>query len=75
MFWILAGNYHEARVWAQTRGLQEKVKWKYLQSAQDLTGFKNPDIARVGTWYKRKDLDQILDMIEVVTIEQRKGLG
>lgn len=64
---VLAGTYREARNWSRIAG-KKNNEWKYVRTLEDLLGYNDIHIIKVGTWSNRKDSLQI--EIEVANLKK-----
>lgn len=55
---LLAGNYDQARTYARENNLSIG-QWVYVVDADRIRGITNPDVRRIGTYYKRNDIREI----------------
>ena len=62
MKYIFAGTYFEALRYAQSNKLGQR-EWRYLEDARALRGTDNPDVVCVGSYERRKDIDEIFRAI------------
>lgn len=63
---ILAGNMREAQLWAKDGQIARK-EWVYISGVYDLRGRdSNFILARVGTYYNRRDLNDITEALDFI---------
>lgn len=66
---IFAGNYGQARLHAiQCKMLQDE--WFFLDEINKLRGLKDLTVRRVGTYYMRKDVEEIESALKGFDIEK-----
>lgn len=62
---ILAGSFEQADDYAHQHGLSPR-SWRYVVSARSLMGLRNVTVVRYGTWYERRDISDIENMLAVL---------
>lgn len=58
MIFLLAGNREQATHWARKNKLPLNG-WRYLSGSEQIRGWWEPVVWRLGTWYLRADLGKI----------------
>lgn len=59
---VLAGNQHQAERYASENGWQPR-DWRYLADKKTALGFRDMELHKVGTWYERDDVLEILAVL------------
>lgn len=76
MFYVLAGDAREAAAWARDEGL-DPGQWRYLSCETAVRGLRiEPGtVARVGTFWARKDAGDIERAVRIASagLEVRAG--
>jgi len=62
MLYIISGTYDQARYFAIEKGIHIS-KWKYISYFDQLRGLTDFEYALTGTWWERKDSNEIVDLI------------
>ena len=62
---IIAGNHRQAEEWATREGLKPD-RWRYVPDSrlENLHGLKNIRIVWVGTFYDRRDFNEISEFVD-----------
>ena len=63
MHLVIAGNYQQYRDYLAERQSVNKSKWRYIASEHDLRGYREASVHFVGTYYSRKDLSDLRDLV------------
>ena len=63
---VFSGTYQQAKWWARGKSLGPR-EWTYLSDHSKLCGVMPPEyqVVRYGTWYERKDADDMEKEIEI----------
>lgn len=71
MKFILAGNLNEFFEWCRLNNENPHLgnRVRFLHDKDLLMGRINPEVIRYGTYYKRKNADEILDYVESIGIK------
>lgn len=64
MIYILAGNYQQYIDWLR-RNKASSSTYRYIERADRLYGLRDFSYLKVGTWYLRKDIEEIKETIKV----------
>jgi len=61
---VIAGNYQQARQWAEEQDLHPR-EWLYVSQARDLRGYAidRSQVEWVGTFYERRDIRDIREAV------------
>jgi hypothetical protein len=57
--YIISGNYDQYKRWIRERGLNN-TEFIFVAAPDALRGIENPGGRFIGTWYERKDIEEIL---------------
>jgi len=57
--YIISGNYDQYKQWTWERGVDRK-DFVFVGGPDILRGIRDPHGVFIGTWYERKDIDDIL---------------
>ena len=64
---VLAGNYQQARQWARDSGIAPR-DWRYIGTPASLRGYRNPIVAKVGTFYERRDVAEFEECLALCSL-------
>ena len=62
MILIVAGNELQARAYAKSVGLG-RHEYRSINYPEQAYGFRNPEVRWVGTYDKRRDIDQLREIL------------
>lgn len=67
---VVAGTHDEFQYFRRyiATGIRMRDDVKYVYGPEVFRGYRNPDVVFYGTYAQRKDIDDILTMIRVVTL-------
>ena len=69
---VLAGTHEQADKYARSMGWQ-LCDWRYISNLESAYGYKDMELHKVGTWYERDDITEILDVLEAEQQNKLKG--
>lgn len=77
--YIIAGNSLQAKDWLREKEYYTGFSYKpqdfqIVMSADNLRGIENPSGVFVGTWYKRQDIRDILEVLLSRMRETNEGV-
>jgi hypothetical protein len=67
-FFVIAGSYHEFRYWCHVNQKREGPWVVYVADVRSLMGyilFPKDEVVRIGTYYGRKDINEIEHELKV----------
>jgi hypothetical protein len=70
--YIIAGNYDQYCAWAADK--MSVNNCRYVSSPDILRGIENPHGVFIGTWYERKDIDDILVQLVAASLSDNPAL-
>jgi hypothetical protein len=77
MIFVIAGDFKQYELWCRINGFSPKDRLRTIYIQQDspqlIRGYY-PDVhheyIKVGTWYKRKDIDSVLEELEYLRAKE-----
>lgn len=60
---VLSGTYQQALNFAKSRGLKTRKDYIYIDSRRRLEGIRGAMFVKYGTYYERRDLADILQIL------------
>ena len=77
--YIIAGTFDQAKQWLREKeyymGFSYRPQdFRIIAEADQLRGLENPHGVFIGTWYQRKDIRKILDVLMTSMRETNEGV-
>ena len=70
---ILAGNYRQFLDWCKEEGVDPRTRSiRYIHDVHSILGMRDYEVIRYGTYYERKDFNDIEDEIKATSYRFKK---
>ena len=70
---VIAGTSDQFYDWMRRNGYSHTV-WRYVSGPEALRGTSHPQGIFIGTWYERKDMVEVIQMLRLNSNFQNKVL-